>query len=161
MIVVRYADDTIVGFQRHADADRFLRELRARLAAFSLDLHPDKTRLIEFGRFAAERRLVKGLPKPETFDSQHIHQPVHYLAHVHRALVAASLGTRYRRLDQRPLLISQVAGIAQLAAVVAGTVLGGPHRLTRRRAIAAERLAMGKPVQGPAPGFSPGFRPGC
>ena len=68
MIVVRYADDTIVGFQRHADADRFLRDLRARLAAFSLDLHPDKTRLIEFGRFAAERRSVKGLPKPETFD---------------------------------------------------------------------------------------------
>jgi group II intron reverse transcriptase/maturase len=68
MIVVRYADDTIVGFQRHADAHRFLRELRARLAAFSLDLHPDKTRLIEFGRFAAERRSSKGLSKPETFD---------------------------------------------------------------------------------------------
>lgn len=68
MIVIRYADDTIVGFQRHADADRFLRDLRARLAAFSLDLHPDKTRLIEFGRFAAQRRSVKGLPKPETFD---------------------------------------------------------------------------------------------
>ena len=68
MIVVRYTDDTIVGFQRHADADRFLRELRQRLAAFSLDLHPDKTRLIEFGRHAAQRRLVKGLPKPETFD---------------------------------------------------------------------------------------------
>ena len=68
MIVVRYADDTIVGFQRHADADRFLRELRARLAAFGLDLHPDKTRLIEFGRFAVERRAAKGLGKPETFD---------------------------------------------------------------------------------------------
>ncbi len=68
MIVVRYADDTIVGFQRHADADRFLRELRARLAAFGLDLHPDKTRLIEFGRFAVARRAAKGLGKPETFD---------------------------------------------------------------------------------------------
>jgi group II intron reverse transcriptase/maturase len=68
MIVIRYADDTIVGFQRHADADRFLRELRARLAAFGLDLHPDKTRLIEFGRFAVERRAAKGLGKPETFD---------------------------------------------------------------------------------------------
>ena len=67
MIVVRYADVTIVGFQRHADTDRFLRELRARLAAFSLDLHPDKTQLIEFGRFAAQRRSVKGLSKPETF----------------------------------------------------------------------------------------------
>src|ERR1700758_67970 len=68
MIVIRYADDTIVGFQRHADADRFLRDLRARLASFSLDLHPDKTRLIEFGRFAAQRRSARGLPKPETFD---------------------------------------------------------------------------------------------
>jgi hypothetical protein len=68
MIVVRYADDTIVGFQRHTDADRFVRDLSARLASFSLDLHPDKTRLIEFGRFAAQRRSAKGLPKPETFD---------------------------------------------------------------------------------------------
>lgn len=68
VIVIRYADDTIVGFQRHADAERFLRELRERLATFGLDLHPEKTRLIEFGRFAAPRRSVKGLGKPETFD---------------------------------------------------------------------------------------------
>jgi RNA-directed DNA polymerase len=68
VIVIRYADDTIVGFKRHADADRFLRDLRERLATFGLDLHPDKTRLIEFGRFAAQRRSVKGLRKPETFD---------------------------------------------------------------------------------------------
>jgi group II intron reverse transcriptase/maturase len=68
VIVIRYADDTIAGFQRHADAARFLRDLRERLAPFGLDLHPDKTRLIEFGRFAVERRAVKGLRKPETFD---------------------------------------------------------------------------------------------
>jgi group II intron reverse transcriptase/maturase len=66
--VIRYADDTIVGFQRHADAERFLRDLRERLATFGLDLHPEKTRLIEFGRHAVPRRLVKGLGKPETFD---------------------------------------------------------------------------------------------
>lgn len=68
VLVIRYADDTIVGFQRHADAERFLRDLRERLATFGLDLHPEKTRLIEFGRHALPRRSVKGLGKPETFD---------------------------------------------------------------------------------------------
>ena len=68
VIVVRYADDTIVGFRRQADAERFLRDLRERLAKFGLALHPDKTRLIEFGRFAAEHRSARGLGKPETFD---------------------------------------------------------------------------------------------
>jgi RNA-directed DNA polymerase len=68
MIVVRYADDFITGFQHRSDAERFLRELAARLEKFGLTLHPDKTRLIEFGRFAEERRLKQGLGKPETFD---------------------------------------------------------------------------------------------
>ena len=67
-IVVRYADDTIVGFRREADAKRFLRDLRERLAKFGLALHPDKTRLIEFGRHAAEQRSARGEGKPETFD---------------------------------------------------------------------------------------------
>jgi hypothetical protein len=69
VIVVRYADDTIVGFERQANAERFLRDLRERLAKFGLALHPDKTRLIEFGRYAAQRRSARGLGKPETFDS--------------------------------------------------------------------------------------------
>jgi RNA-directed DNA polymerase len=56
MIIVRYADDSITGFQYRRDADRFLNDLRNRLASFSLSLHPDKTRLIEFGRFAADSR---------------------------------------------------------------------------------------------------------
>ena len=60
-IVVRYADDTIVRFEREADAERFLRDLRERLAKFGLALHPDKTRLIEFGRYAAQRRSARGL----------------------------------------------------------------------------------------------------
>lgn len=68
VIVVRYADDTIVGFRRQADAERFLRDLRERLAKFGLALHPEKTRLIEFGRFAAQQRSARGLGKPETFD---------------------------------------------------------------------------------------------
>ena len=68
MVVVRYADDTVVGFQHRQDANRFLCDLKERLAKFALELHPEKTRLIEFGRFAAERRLARGVGKPETFD---------------------------------------------------------------------------------------------
>ena len=68
MIIVRYADDFIVGFQHESDAQRFLNEMRDRLREFALSLHPEKTRLIEFGRFAAERRQRRGLGKPETFN---------------------------------------------------------------------------------------------
>jgi RNA-directed DNA polymerase len=68
MILVRYADDFIVGFQHESDARRFLDEMRERLGKFALLLHPEKTRLIEFGRFAAERRKRRGLGKPETFN---------------------------------------------------------------------------------------------
>ena len=68
MIVVRYADDFIVGFQERGDAERFRAELTERLAKFKLELHPAKTRLIEFGRFAEENRQARGQGKPETFD---------------------------------------------------------------------------------------------
>ena len=68
MIFVRYADDFIVGMQHESDARRFLNEMRERLWKFALSLHPEKTRLIEFGRFAAERRKRRGLGKPETFN---------------------------------------------------------------------------------------------
>ncbi len=68
VIVVRYADDFIVGFQYEWEARRFWDELRERLAAFGLELHPEKTRLIEFGRFTAANRKRNGRGKPETFD---------------------------------------------------------------------------------------------
>jgi RNA-directed DNA polymerase len=68
MIIVRYADDFIVGFEHEADARRFLDEMRTRLEKFALSLHPEKTRLIEFGRHAAENRKRRGLGKPETFN---------------------------------------------------------------------------------------------
>jgi RNA-directed DNA polymerase len=68
MIIVRYADDFIIGFQHENDARRFLDAMHERLREFSLSLHPDKTRLIEFGRFAADRRAQRGLGKPETFN---------------------------------------------------------------------------------------------
>jgi group II intron reverse transcriptase/maturase len=68
VIIVRYADDFIVGFKHEGDARRFLDELRHRLEEYALSLHPEKTRLIEFGRFAAQNRKRRGLGKPETFD---------------------------------------------------------------------------------------------
>ena len=66
--IVRYVDDFVLGFQHEDDARRFLAELKERLAEFHLELHPEKTRLIEFGRFATERRGRFGLGRPETFD---------------------------------------------------------------------------------------------
>jgi RNA-directed DNA polymerase len=60
VIVVRYADDLVAGFQNRADAERFLSEFRDRLVRFGLELHPDKTRLIEFGRFAIRNRKQRG-----------------------------------------------------------------------------------------------------
>jgi len=68
VIIVRYADDLVMGFQHRADAERFLREFKERLAKFGLELHPDKTRLIEFGRYAARDREQHGKGKPETFN---------------------------------------------------------------------------------------------
>jgi RNA-directed DNA polymerase len=67
MIVVRYADDCVAGFQHRQDAERFLSDLKERLAQFALSLHPEKTRLIEFGKFAAERRRRRGEGSPESF----------------------------------------------------------------------------------------------
>jgi group II intron reverse transcriptase/maturase len=68
VIIVRFADDFIVGFEHEDDARRFLADLRERFAKFGLELHPGKTRLIEFGRHAAARRAARGLGRPETFD---------------------------------------------------------------------------------------------
>jgi RNA-directed DNA polymerase len=68
MIIVRYADDIVVGFEHETDARRFWDAMRERLQEFSLSLHPEKTRLIEFGRHAAANRKRRGLGKPETFN---------------------------------------------------------------------------------------------
>ena len=66
VILVRFADDYVAGFEHRDDAERFLADLRDRFAQFGLELHPDKTRLIEFGRFAARDRARRGDRKPET-----------------------------------------------------------------------------------------------
>jgi group II intron reverse transcriptase/maturase len=68
VIIVRYADDFVLGFREEIDAQRCLGALKERFAKFHLELHPEKTRLIEFGRFAAARRSKRGEGPPETFD---------------------------------------------------------------------------------------------
>lgn len=68
VILVRYADDSVMGFQYEGEARRFLAAMRERLSKFKLELHPDKTRLISFGRYAAQRCRERGAGKPETFD---------------------------------------------------------------------------------------------
>jgi len=68
VVIVRYADDFVLGFQHRKEAERFLEQLRKRMADYGLELHSDKTRLIQFGRFAAEDRKREGKGKPETFD---------------------------------------------------------------------------------------------
>ena len=68
VIIVRFADDFVAGFEHKSDAEQFLKDLRERFAKFNLELHPDKTRLIEFGRNAARNRAARGEGKPETFD---------------------------------------------------------------------------------------------
>jgi len=68
VMIVRYADDFVMGFQHREEAEAFRQELAERLGQFGLELHPDKTRLIEFGRYAVVRRKKRGQGKPETFD---------------------------------------------------------------------------------------------
>jgi len=68
VIIVRYADDAVLGFEHREEAERFLEQLRERLRKFGLELHPEKTRRIEFGRYAAERRKKRRKGRPETFN---------------------------------------------------------------------------------------------
>ena len=76
VILVRYADDSVMGFQYKSEAKRFLASMRERLAKFKLELHPDKTRLIRFGRYAALRNSVRSATwesrKPSTFSGSRI-----------------------------------------------------------------------------------------
>ena len=67
MIFVRYADDLVVGFEFQADAERFLKDFQERLAKCGLEVHPEKTRLIEFGKYARRQRKERGEGEPETF----------------------------------------------------------------------------------------------
>ena len=95
VIIVRFADDYIVGFERRDDAEQFLADLRRRLAKFGLELAAEKTRLIEFGRFAAERRRARGLGKPETFE---------FLGFTHICAVARNGRFKLRRVTSKKRL---------------------------------------------------------
>jgi RNA-directed DNA polymerase len=103
VIVVRYADDGVLGFEHREDAERFLEQLQERLRKFGLELHPEKTRLIEFGRYAAERREKRGEGKPETFNFlgfTHICGTNHKTGNftVHRKTIGKRMAARLKEL---------------------------------------------------------------
>jgi len=102
VVIVRYADDFVLGFQYRKEAERFLEQLRKRLAEYGLELHSDKTRLIQFGRFAARDRKQEGKGKPETFDFlgfTHICGTIHKSGKftVHRKTVGKRMTAKLRR----------------------------------------------------------------
>jgi len=114
-VIVRYADDFVLGFQHRKEAERFLEQLRKRLADYGLELHSDKTRLIQFGRFAAGDRKREGQGKPETFDFlgfTHICGTIHKSGKftVHRRTMGRrmtaklrSIGVELRRRMHQPI----------------------------------------------------------
>jgi RNA-directed DNA polymerase len=104
VIVVRFADDFIIGFEHEGDARRFQTELRQRLAKFGLGLHPDKTRLIEFGRYAARDRKRRGLGKPETLDFlgfTHICTTTRGRFWIRRITIAKRLRAKLKTINQQ------------------------------------------------------------
>jgi len=126
--IVRYADDAVLGFQYREDADRFLEQLRERLRKFGLTLHPDKTRLIEFGRYAAERRKRRGEGKPETFNFlgfTHIcgrSRKNGYFT-VHRKTIGKRMAAKLKEIGEKPrkrMHESTGATLEWLIAVVRG-----------------------------------------
>jgi len=128
VIIVRYADDAVLGFEHRAEAECFLEQLRERLGKFGLELHPEKTRLIEFGRFAAERRKQRGEGKPETFNFlgfTHICGTNHRTGHftVHRKTIGKRMAAKLReiRAQLRRRMHARVEGIVEwLQQVVRG-----------------------------------------
>jgi group II intron reverse transcriptase/maturase len=95
VIVVRYADDFVMGFQDEADAMRMVKDLKERLGKFKLALHEEKTRLIQFGKFASERREKRGLGRPETF---HFLGFTHYCGKTREGRFIVKCKTQSKRL---------------------------------------------------------------
>src|SRR2546425_6616953 len=128
VILVRYADDAVLGFQHREEAEQFLEQLRERLRKFGLELHPDKTRLIEFRRYAAERRKKRGEGKPETFNFlglTHIcgtnHQTGNFA--VHRRTIGKRMAAKLKeiRAELRRRMHGRVSGTVKwLRQVVRG-----------------------------------------
>ena len=105
MILVRYADDFVVGFEHHRDAERFLEDLRDRMRKFGLELHPEKTRLIEFGRFAAKDRKDRGDGPPESFD---------FLGFTHVCARSRKGGFQLIRRTMKKRMRAKLAGIKMI-----------------------------------------------
>jgi len=104
VIIVRYADDIVVGFEREVEAKSFLADLRQRMEQFALSLHPDKTRLIEFGRFAVQNRARCGRGKPETFN---------FLGFTHISGRSRKGGFQLRRKSRRDRLRAKLREIKE------------------------------------------------
>ena len=128
MIVVRYADDAVLGFQYREEAEKFLADLQERVRKFGLELHPQKTRLIEFGRYAAERRAKRGEGKPETFNFlgfTHICGKNHQTGYfqVYRKTIGKRMTAKLKKIGQtlRKRLHEKTKGTAKwLESVVRG-----------------------------------------
>jgi len=127
VIVVRYADDFVMGFQHRWEAERCLQELKERLGKFGLELHPAKTRLIEFGRFAAERRSKAGLGKPETFSFLGF---THYCAKTRKGVFTIKRQSMAKRMRAKLLEIKAQlkrhmhSTVAEMGAWLRSVVLG-------------------------------------
>ena len=104
MIFVRYADDLVVGFEHQAEAERFLEEFQERLAKFGLKVHPEKTRLIEFGRSARKQRAQRGEGEPETFA---------FLGFTHQCEVTQSGGFQVKRTTVRKRMEAKLQEVKQ------------------------------------------------
>jgi hypothetical protein len=163
VLVIRYADDMIVGFQHQHDAELFLHDLKERLAKFALAVHPNKTHLIEFGRFAAERRANRGEPKPETFD---------FLGFTHICdTKRKGQGFQLRRKTKRKrkqALLNEIAAevrrirhapIEEQGGWLAGICVAGPLCLLRGANQSAQRSRAPAPSQGSLVSQSPATEP--
>jgi RNA-directed DNA polymerase len=152
VIIVRYADDGVLGFEYREDAERFLEQLRERLRKFGLELHPEKTRLIEFGRYAAERRERRGAGKPETFNFlgfTHICGTNHKTGHftVHRRTIGKRMAAKLKEI--RAKLRQRMHGAPRSIAQWLGQVVRGyfqyhaiPGNWARLRAFRNDVLRM-------------------
>ena len=126
MIIVRYADDGVVGFQHEAEARRFWADLAKRFAKFGLELHPEKTRLLEFGRHATEDRKRNGRGKPDTFDFRGF---THVCGKTRKGRFAVLRRTSRKRM-RRKLLRQEPSALVPHARIRAGGA-GQPASLPR------------------------------
>ena len=118
-IIVRYADDFVMGFQYKRDAERFLGAVKERFRRFELELHPDKTRLIEFGRFALANRRQRGQGRPETFDFLGF---THYCAETRRGSF---------RLGRKPIAKRMARTLKRIKEVLRRRQHGNVHEIAR------------------------------